>query len=122
MKKMFSLLIVTFIAFNLHAQLSNTQWKGTLNVQGGTDVLFKFSNDTLDVSIPSSGENVETMKYKIEDSVISLEKLYGMSQCDTSVGNYKYAVKDNQLTLSLIKDDCYDRANAIGTMKLEKKE
>lgn len=122
MKKCFALLFVNFIAFNLQAQLSNTQWKGTLNIQGGMDVVFNFTNDTLDVTSPQSGQSIETMKYSLTDSVLSIQKIYGNSQCDTATGNYKYAVKDNQLTLILIKDDCYDRANAIGTMKLEKKE
>ena len=122
MKKCFALLFVNFIAFNLQAQLSNTQWKGTLNIQGGMDVVFNFTNDTLDVTSPQSGQSIETMKYSLTDSVLSIEKISGNSQCDTATGNYKYEVKDNQLTLSLIKDDCYDRANAIGTMKLEKKE
>lgn len=122
MKKTFALLFVTFIAFNLQAQLANTKWTGTLNVQGGTDVIFQFNNDTLEVSIPASGESIETMTYTTADSVISLKKIYGSSQCDTSVGKYKYVISGNELTLSLISDNCPDRSAAIGTMKLEKKE
>lgn len=122
MKKTFALLFVSFIAFNLHAQLSNTKWKGTLSIQGGINVLFNFTHDTLDVTNADSGESIETMKYNLEDSVLTIQKLWGNSQCDTTWGKYRYSIKDNQLTLSLIKDDCYDRAEAIGTMILEKKE
>lgn len=122
MKKTFALLFVSFIAFNLHAQLSNTKWKGTLSIQGGINVLFNFTHDTLDVTNADSGESIETMKYNLEDSVLTIQKLWGNSQCDTTSGKYRYSIKDNQLTLSLIKDDCYDRAEAIGTMILEKKE
>ena len=122
MKKTFALLLVTFITFNLRAQLSDTKWTGTLNVQGGMDVVFHFSNDTLEVSNPAGGESIETMRYTTTDSVMTLEKLYGNSQCDTSLGKYKYVISGNQMALSLISDNCADRSGAIGTMKLEKKE
>lgn len=122
MKKTFALLFVTFIAFNIQAQLSNTKWKGTLNIQGGMDVVFNFNNDTLDVTSSQSGQSIETMKYSLADSVLAIEKIYGNSQCDTASGKYKYAIAGNEMTLSLISDNCYDRATAIGTMKLEKTE
>lgn len=62
------------------------------------------------------------MKYTMTDSVLSLQKLYGSSSCDTTLGKYKYAIVNNEMTLSLLSDDCYDRSNAIGTMKLTKEE
>jgi hypothetical protein len=122
MRKMFVTLLVTFAAFNLHAQLNNTKWKGTLDVEGGLDVVFNFSNDTLDVYNAESGESLEMMKYTTTDSVLTLVKLFGQSQCDSTPGNYKYAILNNEMTLSLISDSCYDRAGAIGTLKLEKED
>lgn len=122
MRKLFITLLVTFIAFNLHAQLNNTKWKGTLNIEGGMDVVFNFSNDTLDVSSVESGESLETMKYTSTDSILTLQKLYGNSQCGTTPGNYKYLIIDNEMTLSLISDECPDRSAAIGTMKLKKED
>lgn len=119
---MFVTLLVTFAAFNLHAQLNNTKWKGTLDVEGGLDVVFNFSNDTLDVYNAESGESLEMMKYTTTDSVLTLVKLFGQSQCDSTPGNYKYAILNNEMTLSLISDSCYDRAGAIGTLKLEKED
>lgn len=122
MRKASITLIVIFVAcnFNAKAQLSNTKWKGTLDVQGGMDVVFNFGNDTLDVSAAESGETFETMKYTTTDSVLTLVKLYGQSQCDSTPGNYKYVIINNELTFSLISDSCNDRSGAIGTMKLEK--
>ena len=122
MKRILVTVIVIFIAFTANAQLANTKWKGTLNVEGGLDVLFNFNNDTLDVSNAESGESLEAMKYTTTDSVLTLVKLFGQSQCDSTAGNYKYAIMNNELTLSLISDQCPDRAAAIGTMKLEKEE
>ena len=122
MTKIFVTLIVTLLVFNADAQLSNTKWKGTLNINGGMDVSFNFSNDTLDVTSAESGESLETMKYTITDSVLTLVKLYGQSQCDTTAGKYKYAIADKEMTISVISDDCADRSGAIGTMKLEKED
>jgi len=122
MKRILITVFIIFIAFATNAQLSNTKWKGTLNVEGGMDVIFYFNNDTLDVLNAESGESLETMKYTTRDSVLTLVKLFGQSQCDSTPGNYKYVIENNQLTLSLISDECPDRSGAIGTMKLEKED
>jgi hypothetical protein len=122
MRRMFVTALIVFMAFAANAQLANTKWKGTLNVQGGMDVLFDFNSDTLDVSSAESGESIEAMKYTATDSVITLTKLFGQSQCDSSPGNYKYTLENNELILSLISDECPDRSGAIGTMKLEKED
>ena len=116
-------LLIAFIAYSSNAQLSG-KWKGTLNIQGGAmDVEFNFTNDTLDVVNTSENQSLETMKYTLADSVISLQKLYGSSSCGTEIGKYKYAIANNELTLSLISDDCSDRAAAIGSnMQLKKEE
>lgn len=122
MTKLFVTLLVTLLVFNAKAQLSNTKWKGTLNINGGMDVSFNFSNDTLDVSSTESGESLEMMKYTTTDSLLTLVKLYGQSQCDTTAGKYKYVIAGNEMTISVISDDCLDRSGAIGTMKLDKEE
>lgn len=122
MNKIFLTLLITMIVYTADAQLSNTKWKGTLNIEGGMDVLFNFSNDTLDVQNAADNSSLETMTYTSDDSVITLTKIYGQSQCDTTAGKYKYVIVNNEMTLSLLSDDCPDRAGAIGTMKLEKEE
>ena len=124
MRKIMMTLLVAFIAYSSNAQLSGTKWKGALNIQSGAmDVEFNFTNDTLDVVNTADNESIETMKYTLADSVISLHKLYGSSPCGTEIGKYKYTIVDNELTLSLLSDDCSDRSNAIGNnMKLKKEE
>lgn len=122
MTRIFVTLLVTLLFVNANAQLSNTKWKGTLNINGGMDVSFNFGSDTLEVSNAESGESLETMKYTTADSVLTLEKLYGNSQCDTTAGRYKYLIADKKMTLSIISDDCPDRSSAIGTMKLDEEE
>ena len=122
MNKIFLTLLIVMIVYSADAQLSNTKWKGTLNVEGGMDVLFNFSNDTLDVQNAADNSSLEMMTYNNTDSVLTLVKLYGQSQCDTTAGKYKYVIVNNEMTLSVLSDNCADRAGAIGTMKLEKEE
>lgn len=122
MRKIILLILVFFATISVNAQLSNTKWKGTLNIQGGMEVSFNFNNDTLDV-VNSENESLETMKYSIKDTLITFVKLYGSSQCDTSTpGVYKFEITGNEMTLSLLSDSCMDRSEAIGTMKLNKQE
>lgn len=124
MRKIMLALLIMFIACSSNAQLSGTKWKGTVNLQGSAlDVEFNFSNDTLDVINTSQNESLETMKYTLADSVISLQKISGGSSCGTEIGKYKYVAMNNEMTLSLISDDCSDRAAAIGSnMKLKKED
>jgi len=123
MRKIMMALLVTFITYSSNAQISNTKWKGTLNIQGGSmDVDFNFSNDTLDIINTSENQSLETMKYTVADSVLSLQKLYGNSSCDTAIGKYKYAMTGNEMVISLISDGCSQRSDAIGTLKLKKEE
>jgi hypothetical protein len=123
MKKIIVLLTVSFLAVTVNAQLRNTKWNGQLNIQNGMNTLFNFSNDTLEVVNNDNNESLETMKYTIKDSLLTLQKLYGSSQCDTSTsGVYKFQIAENELTLTLVSDECPDRAEAIGTMKLQKQE
>ena len=121
MKKFIALFIIVFITIKVNAQLANTSWKGELNVSGGFSAVFDFKNDTLDVTSAGDGSQLETMKYSLKDSVLSLQNIYGQSQCgNTVVGTYKYAMSNDTVTLTLIADECSDRANAIGTLKLNK--
>lgn len=119
MKKVVVLIIICFITISVNAQLANTKWKGTLNIEGGMETLFNFSSDTLIVLNASSNETIETMIYVVKDSIVTLQKLYGNSECDaTTIGTYKFEIKNDAMILSLVSDGCNDRSGAIGTMKL----
>jgi len=123
MKKTIFALIVIFISLNVQAQLENTKWKTTLQTDETIDVIFNFSADTLDVTNAGDNSDIEAMNYTLQDTVLTLRKLYGQSQCDTSVvGTYSYKINGNDLWMKLISDDCEDRANVIRDIKLEKTE
>ena len=94
MKQIICVLVIIFIGLNAQAQLTNTKWKATLQLDEPIDVVFNFSADTLNVTSADDNSDIEAMNYSLQDTVLTLRKLYGQSQCDTSaVGNYSYKVK-----------------------------
>lgn len=123
MKKIIFAVIIIFISLNVQAQLANTKWKATLQLDEPVDVIFNFSADTLNVTSADDNSDIETMNYSLQDTVLTLHKLYGQSQCDTTaVGNYSYKVNGDELWLVLISDNCDDRSSVIKDIKLNKTE
>ena len=121
MIKMLIVIATAFNDLNTSAQLANTTWKGTLNIQGGIDVQFMYGKDTLNVINVEDNSTLETMKYTVKDSIVTIQKISGQSQCDpSSLGKYKFVINNGQMTMSMVSDDCYDRSNAIGTLTLKK--
>jgi hypothetical protein len=84
--------------------LVNTKWKGTLFVPGAVEGMFNFGKDT--VSINLGDQVLETMSYQTKGDTVFLKKLSGGSPCNDEIGQYKYVIKQNVLTFSVIKDDC----------------
>ena len=61
------------------------------------------------------------MKYTIRDSVLTIQKLFGQSQCDeNAIGTYKFIITNDHMLLNVISDSCDDRKNVIGKMELSK--
>ena len=112
MKKIIFLLLVSFISLATQAQVSNSTWKATLELDQPVDVIFNFSNDTLDVTSMADSSSLETMKYTLKDTVLTIQKLYGQSQCDTNtIGSYTCTVNGDEMHLKIISDDCGDRSS-----------
>jgi hypothetical protein len=123
MKKLIYMLVILLITFSTKAQLANTKWKTTLQTDQAIDVIFNFGSDTLDVTNAGDNSDIEAMNYMLQDTVLSIRKLYGQSECDTAaVGKYSFKVDGNEAWMKLISDDCEDRANVIRDIKLEKVE
>lgn len=123
MKKVIYVFIISFFAIKAQAQLAGTKWKATLQLDQPLDVMFNFSADTLSVTNAADNSDLETLKYFLKDTVLTLQKLYGQSGCDTtSKGAYAYKISGNEMLLKLISDDCLDRSNAIKDIKLNKQE
>ena len=123
MKKIIYTIVVSFIAITVNAQLANSKWKTTLQLDQPVDVIFNFTADTLDVTNAGDNSDIEAMNFTLQDTVLTFHKLYGQSECDTTVvGTYSFKINGNELWLKLISDDCSDRSNIIKDIKLEKSE
>ncbi len=113
--------MVSSASFTLHAQLKNTKWQGTIQRDNKINVVFDYRKDTLDVSNSEDGSNIETMTYAIKDNVLTLQKIYGQSECDgTGTGKYKFEIKDDLLYFTLVSDACNDRSSALNNSKWSK--
>ncbi len=102
------------------AQLANTKWKTTFQMDQPLNVIFNFTADTLSVTNSSDYSNLETMTYTTQDTVLTLKKLYGQSECDTAKGIYAFKITGNEMHLGLISDSCSHRAMIINDIKLTK--
>jgi len=115
MKRVVIVIFFCCAAFCLHAQLTGTKWKTGINTGGGvTNVIWEFSKDACSIYTVADSTIIETMLYVISDSIITLHKIDGQSDCETTTpGVYKFAVKENTFALHLVKDDCDDRSSTV---------
>lgn len=121
MKKIIYLLAITFLTVNVNAQLTNSKWKTTLQLDQPVEVVFNFAADTLDVTNTADNSSMETMKYAMKDTILTMQKLYGQSECDTAViGTYSCIITGDEMWLKMVSDDCYDRSSVIRDIKLTK--
>ena len=118
MKEIIFIFLISLATITVRAQLKNTKWKGTIHSDDDIEAIFDYRSDTLEVSNISDGSNIETMTYAIKDSVLSMKKISGQSNCDTTgEGKYKFEIKDDVLYLALISDACSDRTSALNNSK-----
>ena len=121
MKRIIIFFAIFFIMLSAHGQLANTSWKGTITLNQPVDVLFNFGNDTLEVLNTQDSSEMETMKYALNNNVLTLSKLFGHSMCDeTTPGIYSCNVNGNQMFLNGISDACDDRKTALTNVQLTK--
>jgi len=118
MKKIIFIAFIAFISASANAQLANSKWKGTLQLDNPTDVVFDFRTDTLEAFVAEDNSSLELMKYSIKDNVLSIQKISGQSECDdTAVAKYKYEIGSDGLLLTLIEDNCIDRSGVLDNTK-----
>jgi len=113
MKKIIFILTVLIISASAHAQFAKTKWNGTIKGDAAQKAVFKFAKDSL-VLYSADGKVIETMHYSVKNGVLSMQKLSGQSDCDgTSIGQYKFVIKDGAMTLTAVSDACEDRSSAL---------
>jgi hypothetical protein len=118
MKKIIVALTLLFISASTQAQFANTRWKATLQIDNPINVIMDFGNDTVRLYTVSDSTIIETMAYRVQDTALVLQKIEGQSECESStIGKYKFDLKDNRLVIRLISDDCDDRVTVIDNSK-----
>ena len=120
MKKLLMIVFLLSIFSGVHAQLTNTKWKGVLKIQDDIPTIFDFGKDTLTLTTYANNVLIEDMTYTIADSVLTLKKISGQSDCDQEIGKYKYSIKGELLLLNLVSDGCEDRSSVLDNISLTK--
>jgi hypothetical protein len=114
MKTIMLIIFISFAFVPAIAQQPHFKWKGTLNLDQPTDIFLDFRNDTCEAIRVADSQSLETMHYTLSDTLLTLQKITGGSECDsTSVGKYKIEKKDNGMLVTLISDDCDDRSHVL---------
>lgn len=107
-------ILILFICLStktLNAQLQNTAWKGVFMAPTLIECVLEFKTDTLNVNEVNNDNILETSVYKINNDTLTLQKVTGGSPCGNEViGKYRFAINNDKLSISLIEDDCRERA------------
>lgn len=118
MTRLLALMLLIAPGTLLHAQLANTQWKSTIIIGNPVNVVLNFSKDTCSLYTVADSTIIEIMTYKASDTILTLVKVDGQSDCDiTTPGKYRFNIQNKVLTLQLLSDDCEDRSNVIADTK-----
>ena len=118
MKKALIIIFSNFLVSitTIHAQVANTKWKGILNMDGPTPVIWQFDTDTVQVFNISDSSLVEKMTYRTEPGFLLFTKVSGISSCDnTTIGKYKFSIRSDSLFVAPYDDPCNDRASAVSS-------
>ena len=115
-------LLISVSSKTLNAQLNNTAWKGIFMVPQATECAMVFRGDTAYLVIGTDFYQnkinpdaiIETSIYQISKDTLTIQKLSGGSPCSGDIiGKYSFVIKDSLLSISVINDDCSQRANAF---------
>ena len=123
MKNILFVILVSFTFIPAIAQQTPMKWKGKLNLDSPTDIILNFKNGTCEAVRVADSQSIEIMNYTLNDTLLTLQKISGDSDCDTtSIGKYKIEKKNNSVLVILISDDCSDRSNALDNTAWIKQE
>ncbi len=115
MNKLFlSAILIFFSMMSGKAQFANTRWTGEVNSDQPFNVIWDFKNDTVKVYMLPDSSLLETMTYKVQDSLLVIKKVSGQSDCDdVAVGKYKIDLQNDKVTFFMVDDPCEHRSAGI---------
>ncbi len=91
-----------------------------LHLESPAEVVFDFKTDTLNAINNSDQTVIESMTYKATDSTFTVMKVSGQSKCDNILGTNRYTIRDNELTIAKLNDNCSDRYEVLNNTKFKK--
>jgi hypothetical protein len=74
MKKNYSLLIAMALITSTFAQLQNTRWQATLEINGSVSTILDFRKDTVLLYTVADSSMIEKMIYTRDDTTFTLVK------------------------------------------------
>ncbi len=110
--------IICLSIFTTKAQLANTKWQGTIGIpmQSGVQdfqATWDFGKDTLSISYSGGQLPTDVMTYNEQNKVVTVQKVSGGVPCDNSaIGKFSYEIKNDQLVITRISDECPARGAA----------
>jgi len=114
MKKIALILLIFISCASAFAQLENTKWKTTVDIDGPVNVIFDFKKTTVEIYRLADNSLIESMTYTHNDTSFTLMKVNGQSDCSNATpGKYRFVLMPDAMLLKVIKDDCYDRSSVI---------
>ena len=108
--------------------LANTKWKGTIRLpmEDGTlqpvGIMWDFQPDTATI-LYDNGMQPDVMVYKVDadKNTLTFRKVSGGVPCDTvALLTVSYQIKNDQLSLKMIQDDCKPRSHADASQPFER--
>ncbi|GAB3942297.1 hypothetical protein GCM10028805_06700 [Spirosoma harenae] len=95
-------------------QLANTAWQGTVETSKVVDVVLRYGADTMRMYTVADKQLLETMSYTMKGDTLTWQKVSGTSPCDTqAIGIYQVVIKNEEMVLKLLKDDCRLRSGSL---------
>jgi hypothetical protein len=110
------------------AQIANTKWKGMIRIPAdslGTlkpfGVTWVFSKDTATVTYDDNVMEPEVMTYKAAGGKLMFKKVSGSVPCNnTDLLTCGYTIKNDQLLLTKVSDDCVPRGHADASQPFDR--
>jgi hypothetical protein len=120
--------IVCLSVLTASAQLVNTKWKGMVRIPAdsvGTlrpfGITWVFTRDTATVTYDNNEMEPEVMTYKASGQQLLLKKVSGSVPCNnTDLLTCTYSIKNDQLFLKMISDDCKPRSQADASQPFDR--
>jgi hypothetical protein len=120
--------IVSLSMLTASAQLANTKWKGMIRIPAdsvGTlkpfGVTWAFTKDTATVTYDDNVMELEVMTYKAAGEKVMFKKVSGSVPCNnTDLLTCSYSIKNDQLLLKLVSDDCKPRGHADASQPFDR--